>query len=415
MLKRSLILAAALLVTACGHASQITPTLAPAAMLEAARAKGAAYEVTKTVAGSKWEKLERLTSTYGDFPKEQSRPNGKQTDKDTVAAFGDATPASKDVVLHYMKGWDKGQGNPVILVHGAILDATANFYEPHGKPGLAPALAAAGKRVFAVTFAHRHGDNVLQAEQLANAIDRVKAVTGAKEVDVVAHSKGTIVARALASGVRQGWMRSYGHDIHRLVLIGGPHTGLDYPFRHPAINFAMVPELDNVLHDAPMSWTSMIVFGVWVNTSKQSIMTEYGNYFPGQAQMLAKFDKKYPLSKLEQDWYTTYYGGHGFVSVSPGIDAAIAAGGNFMEKLAAHPLDSHVELAVLAGDKQDLAGVLSERTGPSDSVVFVESATATADMTKGGAKLVAKDVLHLNHMDLVIAEQAHNWVKKALD
>jgi triacylglycerol esterase/lipase EstA (alpha/beta hydrolase family) len=239
-------------------------------------------------------------------------------------------------------------------------------------------------------------------------------VTGAKEVDVVAHSKGTVVARALASGMRQGWMRSYGHDIDKLVLIAGPHTGLDYPFRHPSINLALVPEQNNPLRDAPMSWTSMIVLGVWVNTSKQTLMTEYGNYFPGQAQMLAKFDKKYPLPKLEQDWYTTYYGGHGFISVSPGIDAAIAAGGNFMAKLAAKPLDRQVKLAVLAGDKQDLPNVLAEKTGPSDSVVFVESATATDDMTKGGAKLIAKDVLHYNHMDLVIAKPAHDWVLKQL-
>jgi triacylglycerol esterase/lipase EstA (alpha/beta hydrolase family) len=402
-----------LLLTACGHA--VHATSAPQALLEAARARGAAYEVTNSVPGSKWEKLERLTSTYDKFPVEQARPNGKQTDPEIVKAFGTATPASKDVVLHYMKGWNAGKGTPVILVHGAILDATANWYEPHGKPGLAPALAADGRRVFAVTFAHRHGDNMLQAEQLANAIDRVKQVTGASEVDVVAHSKGTVVARALASGVREGWMRAYGHDIRHLVMIGGPHLGLDYPFRHPAINFAMVPERSDTLHDAPMSWTSMLVAGVWVNTSKQSIMTDYGNYFPGQAQMLAKFDKKYPLPKYEQDWYTTYYGGHGFVSVSPGIDAAIAAGGHFMDKLAAHPLDPKVDLAVLAGDKQDLTSVLCEKTGASDSVVFVESATATDDMTRGGAKLLDKQVMHLNHMDLVIAKQAKDWVGEMLD
>lgn len=412
------LLLSSLALTACGH---VTPGFAANAPYGAvhtfAKARsGAAYSVTNTVNGSEWARIERLTSTNPSFPTERARPEGRQTDAETIAAFGTATPPSRDVALHYMQGWDTGKGVPVLLVHGALLDATDNWLKPHGKVGLAPALAAQGRRVFAVTFAHRHGDNLLQAEQLANAIDRVKAVTGASQVDVVAHSKGTVVARALVSGVKQPWMRGYGHDVRRLVLIGAPNLGLDYAYRHPAINLALYPEkTGSLMGDAPMTWTRMIAFGVWVDTSAQALDAPGGGCFPGQAQMLAKFDKQYPLEQTEQDWYTTYYGGQGFISYSKGIDHAIETGGHFMDRLRKSPLDANVQLAVLAGDKADLDTVIPETAGPSDSIVFVESATATDDLTRGGAKLIDKTVMHLNHMNLVAEPSAHAWVAGILD
>jgi triacylglycerol lipase len=420
MAKRSFLwwMALPLALTACGHMPAVNQSpVATQALVALHRAtdSGAAYAVTNTVNATKWAKIERLTSTYSAFPTERARPNGRQTDAEIVAAFGTATPPSHDVLLHYGKGWDTGTGVPIVLVHGAILDATANFVEPHGKEGLAPALSKAGRRVFAVTFAHRHGDNMLQAEQLANAIARVRAVTGSTQVDVVAHSKGTVVARALASGVKQPWMRGYAHDVRRLVLIAGPNLGLDYTYRHPSVNYGLFPEhASETLYDAPMCWSKMLVMGVWMDTSAQNLDEAGGGFFPGQAQMLARFDKTYPLPNNEQDYYTTYNGGQGFASFSKGIDHAIATGGNFIERLRQNPLDPAIGLAVLAGNKTDLLPALNETTGPSDSLVFVSSATATDDMTRNGAKLLAKSVLGFNHMNLVIDPEAHAWVEKVL-
>jgi hypothetical protein len=130
--------------------------------------------------------------------------------------------------------------------------------------------------------------------------------------------------------------------------------------------------------------------------------------------MLYRWDKTYPLSKLEPDWYTTYHGGQGLISVSPGIDKAIAEGGDFIDQLRAHPLDKGVELASLAGDQATMKNILNEKTGPSDGVVFVKSATHTDDMVKGGAKLLANDVLPHNHMELVYAPKAKAWVVNQL-
>ncbi|HEY9854205.1 MAG TPA: hypothetical protein V6D05_00620 [Stenomitos sp.] len=370
----------------------------------------ARYRVASTTVASDWTRIERLSSTLSQFPKENMRSNGRHTDPDIVRAFGTDMPPSSDVLLHYFKGWDKGQGTPVLLVHGTIVDATSSWVKPHGEPGLAPWLAQRGYRVFAVTFAHRHGDNMLWAEQVANAIARIREVTGVKQVDVVAHSKGTVAVRALTSGVRPSWATPYQGDIRRMILIGSPTLGLDTTFRHSIINYGLYPEKDDSHFNAPMAWTRMLVMGMWVDTSAQTMMRSYGDYFPGQAQMLAHWDKEYPLPQAEQDWYTTYYGGQGFVSYSPGIDKAIADGGHFIDTLRSHPVDSNVQLAVLAGDRPDLFGIHNEHTGPSDGVVFVKSATETDDLVRGGAKLLDKKVMSLNHMDLIIKPEAHAWV-----
>lgn len=410
------LLAGALVLSSCGEAGRapLVGSHGSGASLEALAKGKQPFRVAKTYQSRHWAKIERLSHQYAGFPVEKARPNGRHTDPEIVRAFGTEFPASREVLLHYGSGWERNEGTPVLLVHGSILEATSAWIEPHGKEGLAKSLDAAGFRVFAVTFAHRHGDNYLWAEQIANAISRIKAVTGAKQVDVVGHSKGTVAARAYASGLRQGWMSRYQQDIRKLVLIGGPHLGLDYPFRHPVINWGLYPEKKQTIMNAPLSWTKMLILGVWVDTGHLSIFKKDGDYFPGQAQMLYRWDQAYPLPKHEQDWYTTYHGGQGFVSVSPGIDKAIADGGHFIDKLRKKPLDKGIELAVLAGDQATMKNVLNEKTGPSDGVCFVKSATHTEDMTAGGAKLVAKDVLPLNHMELIYAPEAKRWVERAL-
>jgi triacylglycerol lipase len=405
----------ALLVAGCGVQARVAMPAAADSGIQAAGKSGSRYKIAQSFKSRQWAKLERLTSTHEKFPVERARPNGRQTDPEIVQAFGTEMPASRDVVLHYMPGWDKGEGTPVLLVHGSILDATSEWIAPHGKEGLAKTLSEKGFRVFAVTFAHRHGDNLLWAEQIANALDRIKDVTGAKQVDVVAHSKGTVAARAYASGVRNGWGQAYGHDIRRLVLLGGPHLGLDYPFRHPVINLGLYPEKKDTIFNAPMSWTKMIAFGVWVDTGAHSIMRGHGDYFPGQSQMLYRWDKTYKLNMLEQDWYTTYHGGRGFISVSEGIDKAIEEGGHFIDRLRQHPLDKGIQLANLAGNKANMKNVLNEKSGPSDGIAFVKSATHTTDMTKGGAKLLDNTTLELNHMELVYAPKAKAWVVEQLE
>ena len=163
-----------------------------------------------------------------------------------------------------------------------------------------------------------------------------------------------------------------------------------------------------------MSWARTLVGGLWVNTDPYSLYDKGGNHFPGQAQMLYRWDEVYPLSQVGPDWRTTYHGGRGLVSVSRGIDRAIEQGGHLMARLREAPLDAGIELAVLGGDKADRPFFLNEFTGPSDGLVFVKSAMHTEDMTRGGARLLAAEVLPVNHGQLVYKSIAKRWIADVL-
>ena len=97
------------------------------------------YRVTAETPSRLWARIERLTHTHAAFPEEQVRPNGHQADAEVVAAFGAQAPASRHVLLHLGRRWETGAGVPVLLVHGATVDAQYchNPYDHKGR-GLAP-------------------------------------------------------------------------------------------------------------------------------------------------------------------------------------------------------------------------------------------------------------------------------------
>jgi len=398
------------LLAGCGG-----PVTTGAVVSAAVRSTDTGCAITRKTKLGDWAFIERMDHRAAVFPDEASRPNGRQREDSVVEAFGTDRPASRQVLLHAMPGWNRPDAVPVLLVHGAIADAESAWMSPHGKQGMAPWLAARGRAVFAVTFAHRHGDNLLQAEHVAGAIARIRELTGAPRVDVVAHSKGVAAVRAHASGVRMPWGRPYAGDIRKLVLLGGPLLGIDYTYRHPSVHLGLVPELDQPLRNAPTAWERMVVFGLWRDIGALSFMTDRGNFFPGQAQLLHRWDKQYPLSPLEPDVHATYHGGKGLVSESRGIEAAIAAGGNFIERLRRHPLPRGLDVAVAAGNRATMTTVLNETDGPSDGVVFVASATHTQDLLKAGADLVTRDELPVNHMELLYHPRSRAWLADVLE
>lgn len=404
-----LLLATSLMLGGCG----VSPRLgAPVTSTAAQTAANTPFRVVRTATPTDWARIECLESTLPGFPNERMRPNGRHRNADIVKAFGSATPPSKRVLLHYMPGWDRQDTRPpVLLVHGTVVDATNCWLKTSsGRTGLATTVAASGRRVFAVTFANRHSDNHLWAQNLNDAIARIREVTGATQVDLVAHSKGAMGARVLASNVRYPWMSPFHGDIRHLVLVGAPLDGIDFTFRHSIIGYGLFPEKDETVFNAPIAWTRMLVNGFWADSSAVSIYANYGNYFPGQAQMLRRWDKEYPLNPTEPDWYSTYHGGQGLLSQSEGIDQAIAESGNYMAMLQAHPLDPRVALAVAAGDHADIEGIHNEHTGPSDGVAFLKSASAVKPLIAGGAKLLANQTLPVNHMGLIADPAAQRWI-----
>lgn len=437
-------------------------------------------EQTFTVDGAiqLWSAIERHSDpdrslfTQEDFNSGIAWPAGSKWAPWIADCFGDATPHSSDFLLHLGPSFDTAEGTPVLFVPGAGDNASRGFVT------MAARMDNSGRPVAALTFAHPHGDVFQHAEQVANAVARLKALTGAAEVDLVSHSKGGIASAVyLSNHSGADWDRAdydavgteYRGDVRRAVFIAAPLGGVDTSYRWPGGNYV---SLDADTAVSPSSWEEYYPYGSatwWVETSlsDQDFFPGGGDVFPGQRQLLARWDGVYDLPgeqlflgpyALQQDWHTTYYGGFGYFSYSSGIDAAIAEGDDVLGHLAANGVDPDVELFLMAGENPlmpngtedflalyfgeafvDLAtlgtdtwaelvaelvgnawvsfGVseaevqglvqgkllFGEISGPSDGVVFVDSALQTSTLTARGAAVLATETRDLSHLDLLYA------------
>jgi hypothetical protein len=173
---------------------------------------------------------------------------------------------------------------PVLLVHGAMQNANVWLY-PGGRdaagsayPGTAQqtgfvqALEDQNICTYAVTFGSFHGDNFNHAINLANAISRVKAITGRPKVNVVAWSKGVLPVDLYAGNVaswndwgtryfqriaaeQAKWVPAFRQDIHTYVALSGPHLGIDLNFRHPFNDLLIYSTAESApLGQGPVTW-----------------------------------------------------------------------------------------------------------------------------------------------------------------
>ncbi|WP_054692193.1 esterase/lipase family protein [Syntrophomonas palmitatica] len=350
-----------------------------------------------------WEKVERRQVDSLENRHEPFCNENRHHDLDIISAFGSSTPKSNNYLLHFAPGWDSNlHKTPVLLVHGAGLDATS-FTDlfAMGYTGLQQQLIAMGYRVFAVTFSHLHGDNYVQAEQLADAIARVKEATGQNKVNLVAHSKGGMAARIYLCGLAH---TPYQDDVNRYIMLGTPNLGVDFTFRNPLVNYLIYTSSSSGV----MAWDRLMVFGAMVDVTSRAIYKD--GCFPGQSQMLYRWDGEYGIDPMQPDWWTTYYGGAGLFSHSRGINQAIADGGNMIEVLNRHGLPPEIEFSVLAGSKHLFHGVPGDESGPGDGLVFVDSVFYTDSLAREGARLRDKCVLPVNHMQLLYSERVCRWV-----
>ncbi len=413
-----------------------------------------------------WSEIQRWRDPEpGLFTAEAFNAGIAWADTDTspwiATCFDSPTPHSSGFLLHVGLNAAIAEGTPILMVPGAGDNGSRGFVT------LATRMDRARRPVFALTFAHPHGDVFQQAEVVADAIAAIRARTGADRVDVVAHSKGAFAAVVYASHTAgQDWGRPdyeahgtpYRGDIRRLVLAAAPLGGVDTSFRWSSVNLLA---LDPDTTVAPTAWDRYYPLGtanplVFDDLSDADFLPDGADTFPGQRQLLARQDHPLPGTQpwldayaLQQDWYTTYEGGLGFVSRSPGIDAAIAAGGDLVARLAAVGVDPGIEVYLLAGtlpvmpnadadlgrlfdaaltrsewvdllgevaargvdpalsdaeidalDRGDL--VLGEITGRSDGLVFLDSATRAAAVDARGAS-VTTHTAELSHLDLLYA------------
>jgi len=332
----------------------------------------------------------------------------EQHDLDTVSAFGTNRPSADQYLLHMAPGWNSNPKNtPLILLHGAGLDSTSftNLYDM-GYEGIQQQLVSMGHRVFALTYSHSHGDNFYQAEQLADAILQVKSLCKVEQLDLVAHSKSGIAARIYLSNMSG---TPYRGDVRKYVMLGTPNLGLDFAFRNSGISYPIYISNSNGV----IAWNKINCMGAIIDISERSIY--HDGTFPGQSQMLHRWDDQFPLDITQPDWWTTYYGGTGFLSHSRGIEAAITDGGDLIKKLESGGIEPGIELSVLAGNNNMFGLIPGESTGPSDGIVFVDSVFNTDAMVSKGAKLISKTEMHYNHLELLFSRKVARWVDQQLE
>lgn len=333
--------------------------------------------------------------------------SNQHVDTNIIRTFGSARPTADQYLLHLAPGWQQNRNPiPVVLIPGAGMDAISfvNLYNL-GYDGMQQHLVQLGYRVFALTFAHLHGDNFYQAETLAHAIDQVKTMCKTKEVDLIAHSKGGLAARIYMSNLCSS---KYRGDVRRCIMLGTPNLGSDFAFRNPSISIPIYLTSSNGV----IAWDRINYLGSSVDTTAQAI---YGDgTFPGQCQMLYKWKDQYPLDMTQADWWTTYYGGHGFISHSRGIDAAIADGGHLISKLEKAGMQPGIEVFVLAGTNHMFGPIPGDVSAPSDGVVFVDSVLNTDGIARGGAKIKVKTTMNVNHLELLFYRQVIRWIDQQL-
>ncbi|MGW4649932.1 esterase/lipase family protein [Kitasatospora sp. NPDC004289] len=380
-------------------------------------------EAAYSAPGNGWAKVERWYDTTTGFRAEQFPADGRgDQDGARVSYFGGVKrPSSARFLLYSAAGWDTGAKSAVLLVHGANDSADRAWANPAESgncgaatcpsTGLAQQLAAAGHRVFAIGFAHKHGDNLMQAQAVGDAVAVIRERLGVGQVDLVAWSKGEVAARSWVSSIRPSWGRAYPGDVRRLVTLGGPNGGLDYVYAHGwSFSLATWPACGGTAN-APSPHLWMTCYGTYTSQPCLGVLPVNGSdCFPGQRQLLARWDGRYGVDQLTQDWWTTYYGGQGYYTAGQGIQAAIDAG-SLIAPLQAAGTPAAVPAYLLAGGSADLPGLLNENRGPSDGIVLTASALDTTGIrTVGGTRLLTD----LNHLELgwspAAAAQVTAWL-----
>jgi hypothetical protein len=361
---------------------------------------------TTTNVAHGWDSVEHWNDTDTAWPATHYLADGRQNQIGTPATlFGSAQPPGSQFLLYRAPGWHTNAGAPVLLVMGANDDVDREYSDPAAggsgtcgvltcpTTGLMQFLTGQGYRVFAVNFADTQGDNYEWAQTISDALSRVKAETGTTSVDLVSWSKGAFAARMYVASVAPSWGRAYQNDVAKLVLIGNPNGGLDYTFAHGTEGNPLIyPECGGSLN-GPSPSQSYVCFGILHAEPNLSIDSVY---FTGQRQMLARLDGTYGVDETQQDWFTTYYGGTGFVSTSKGIAEAMGKGA-LVATIQASTVPAAVSTYVLCGGAPTLIGFYNENRGPSDGVVFDTSCEATTGIGHvAGLTMVTGD----NHLML---------------
>ncbi|PRP96590.1 Alpha/beta hydrolase family protein [Enhygromyxa salina] len=382
-----------------------------------------------------WVRAERWTIDSPSIPEDPFFPDARseQTDQQLVFYGFEPKPSPSSIVLQFGPGWDTASGNPVLLVHGADDPpdrawANPGVEGPYGcgdmvcpEEGLMQGLAAADIPVVAIAFPNKQGNNFMWAEQIHAAIQVVRELSCAEQVDVVAWSKGTVAARMYASSLTEDWGTPYADDIRKLVLIGGPNLGMDYGFRYGSSNngTAWPPGMAH----GPTAHHEQVLGLQTIDYSEYAIYDHGGGYYyEGQAQMLASWIDTFDLTftgnnglgpYVTVDVLSTYYGEsmfQGTYARGLGLDFAVSQH-SVIEELVDAGIPASIETYLLCGEISDeadyIVGIPNEISGPSDGVVFVQSCAAPDGIAQIGEIEILSDI---NHLELGFEELAQQTI-----
>lgn len=389
---------------------------------------------TGTEAGA-WARVERLSDPHPGFTQEAFCPAGEQKDPWIIKWFGgDATPHSRSFLLHCAKGFEgKTLPEPILLVHGAGDNANRAWIHPYTgvlpeklsekERGFALWLSDLGYAVFAVSFAHNQGCNIMQAEHVANAISRIRRLMKREgdpkfKVNIVAHSKGNVVTRVYCSDAPQifpqkKFLSAFRNDVDAYIGIGPAFRGIDTPFRYYGYNLQIASQKDS---NGPVATDRLVLNGFWRNLTEKSLYKGSANYFPGQCQLLFNLvkDAGVPLGieSMTPDVitaYSLYFGGISPLMTSRGIEKAIDEGERLIYRLEEKGFNPNMKIAVIAGSSPYITYNTQHVITPmpwefftpaGDGLVYLASALHTDNAVKRGAKLIGKKTINLNHVDI---------------
>ncbi|MCG8640958.1 MAG: lipase family protein, partial [Desulfobacterales bacterium] len=304
--------------------------------------------------------------------------------------------------------------------------------------GLLQYLDSRGYAVFAISFSHTQGNNLIQAQLIADAIEVILAKTGATQVDIVAHSKGNLATIAYLSSLNNEWndtlwMTDYRGDVRKFVAVAAPFKGLDTMFRYYTANTTVIA--DNL--NSPTAFYNAYIYYAYRDYHRWDMTDTYdNNFFAGQTQLLHNWidDPDYSIdfnseSATWGDFNATrnalYWGGSSFYISSEGIDTAInnpqgsMGTSNFIKKMNNRGVNPYIDLFVLYGTNQVMNYTwfgysIGEKADTSDGLLFVASATYTTGVTKRGADLILKSGMNYNHLDIARENEPLEWIENAL-
>jgi triacylglycerol lipase len=337
-------------------------------------------------------------------------PRTAYRDPAIVKAFGSSTPPSNTVLLHLFDPPDCESHPPVLLVPGA--NKSANFFLDPDEDGsfraLPEAIRRSGRQVYALSFAHNQDDNWWCCEAINECLLEMSRRHPDRRFDVVGHSKGGVSARLAATDWRphECCQRYLGGLIRRVVLLGAPNLGVDFFFRYPQVNRAFYGDSDEQILNWPLSWQEIKRDGEWVDCERQSYL---GPYYPGQGQMLSRFDRFYPLDGKHSDQEITYFGGRGKGGFALGLDRVGELTGSLIGEFEQRP--PVAEVALVAGTSATLPGALNDTSGPGDGIVYVRSALHCPD----DARVCFMAALPVHHKALAAEPQAQTAIVEALN